>query len=446
MDDSAGDRHGFARANPPVRLVIVALVFAVGAIISRLLLASAPARLSIDLAQPIPVVTWWGGDGAVFVAIALAAVALAFIPYAASLRRVLLPFRAVAIASALALVAVLFWLPLFSSDVYAYAAYGEMARNGLNPYVHQPLPQSNAIFRDAMWQWSGALPICVYGGTFVAIASAVVSATQHLGTTAQLDVFRILSCLAFLIAVYALSRCGTEDDRQRARFATLFAALNPVALWAAAEGHNDTLMLAVALAGVALYRRHPPLGAFIAMLAGTIKLPGLLAGGTLAIQSIIAPRDWRTPISAAAALVLVAALSLPLFYGATHDLAPSGHYAPLASVQSLHPILAVVVALAIMLRVRSAVSTVDRLATLALAGWLAIPNPYPWYGLWLLPLGAWATDRRIALAVVTVSAAAMLRYIPDAVGIPNTPEAIALGLAALFAYAPLAGRAIIVRS
>lgn len=429
-----------------MRLLIVAFVFGAGALVSRFLLASAPVRLSIDLAQPIPVVTWWGADAIAFVAVTFATVALAFTPYALSLRSAVPSVRTITMASGFALLAALFWLPMFSSDVYAYAAYGEMARTGINPYAHQPLPQSNELFRAAMWQWSGTLPICVYGAAFVAIADALVTLTQHLGAAAQLNAFRVLSCVAFLLSVYALSRCGAAADRRRAQFSALFLALNPVALWAAAEGHNDTLMLAVALAGVALYRRYPPIGAFVAMLAGTIKLPGLLAGSTLAIQSIIAPRDWRTPISAAAALALVAALSLPLIYGATHDLAPRGHYAPLASVQSLHPILALIVGIAVLLRVRGAISTVDRLAALALAGWLAIPNPYPWYGLWLLPLGAWATDRRIAYAVLAVCAAAMLRYIPDAAGIPSPSGAIVLGLAALLAYAPLAGRAIIVRS
>jgi hypothetical protein len=429
-----------------VRLIAVAIVFAGGTIVSRLLLASAPARLSIDLAQPIPVVTWWASAAVPFVITAFATVAVALVPYLLSLRRATPSIREIAIGAALALFALLFWLPLFSSDVYAYAAYGEMLRSGINPYVHQHLPQSNALFRDAMWQWSGSLPVCVYGGAFVAIAAAIVTIAQPLGIVLQLHAFRFVSCVAFLVATYALSRCGSRDDAERGRFAALFLALNPVALWAAAEGHNDTLMLALALCGVALFRRKPAAGAFVATLAGAIKSPGILAGGVLAIQSIVTRRDWSTATSAVAALALVTVLSLPLVYGATHDLAPHGHYAPFASVQSLHPAVAVLLAIAIVLRARRATTHIDRLTTLALAAWLLIPNPYPWYALWLLPLGAWTTDRRIAATILAVTAAAMLRYIPDAVGIPDEPATLVLGLAALLAYTPLAGRAIIVRS
>ncbi len=429
-----------------MRLILVAVIFAVGAIVSRVLLASAPARFVIDLAQPIPVVTWWGDAGSFFVLVLLVTIAAASIPYAWSLRRDAPAVRDVAIASAVTLIAALFWLPLFSSDVYAYAAYGEMARLGINPYVHSALPANDPLLRAALWQWTGTLPICVYGSLFVSIAKFVVLATRHLSVALQLNAFRIVSSAAFLCSVVLLSMCGISTDARRARQAALFFALNPVAIWAAAEGHNDTWMLALVLAGFALYRTNSAAGAFVAMLAGAIKIPGLLAGGTLALTGFVQRRDWRTLAGAVLGLAIVLAASLPLIYGTARDLAPHGHYAPFASVQSLHPLLALAIAIGVALLVPSATSIVDRAALLALATWLAIPNPYPWYALWLLPLAAWTSDRRVTLTIALVSAAAMLRYAPDAIALPDAAATAILGIAAVLAYTPLLRRGIIVRS
>jgi hypothetical protein len=321
-----------------------------------------------------------------------------------------------------------------------------MARLGIDPYAHTQLPNTNELFASATWQWSGSLPICVYGTLFVAIAKAVVTLTQPFGATLQLDAFRVLASAAFLVSIYLISRCGLPGDERRAQRAALFLGLNPIALWAVAEGHNDALMLALVLAGVALYRRNAALGTFVTILAAAIKIPALLAGVALALRALLQHRDWRPIAAAALAIGLVLVTSLPLLAGTMKDLAPHGHYAPFASVQSLHPALALIVAIAVLFRARYAKTDVDFFALVALAGWLFIPNPYPWYALWLVPLGAWATDRHIALTIALVSAAALLRYVPDAVAIPSGAAALVLGLTALFSYAPLLRRGIIVRS
>ena len=46
---------------------------------------------------------------------------------------------------------------------YAYAAYGELLRDGANPYAHQLLPQGIPIFDAAIVQWGNPPPVCVYG-------------------------------------------------------------------------------------------------------------------------------------------------------------------------------------------------------------------------------------------------------------------------------------------
>jgi alpha-1,6-mannosyltransferase len=425
-----------------------ALVFTVGALICRLLLSHVPARFTIDMQQPMPVVTWWGSTGATFIAVLFATLALAAVPYARMLRSPAMRSARLLAASACALAFGLFWLPLFSSDVYAYAAYGEMVRVGVNPYARVTLPGNDVLITAAQWQWSGSLPVCVYGVAFVAIAAAIVGALHALEPAAQLQAFRVLSCASFLLCAYLLARTGrnAESDRDRGRGAALFFALNPVAVWSAIEGHNDTLMLAVTLAGVALYRRHAFAGALVATLGGAIKLPAVISGAALALPDIVQNRRRFPLFGVLAGALLVALASVPIIAGTTTDLAPHGHYAPLASVQSLHPLLAVALAIAALWRIRTAASVVDRYCLLALTAWLAIPNPYPWYALWLLPLAAWTTDRRIALTTLAVTSCAMLRYIPDATALPNPITHVALGLADLLAYTPLLRRDIIGRS
>jgi hypothetical protein len=80
---------------------------------------------------------------------------------------------------------------------------------------------------------------------------------------------------------------------------------------------------------------------------------------------------------------------------------------------------------------------IDRWCMLALAAWITIPNPYPWYALWMLPLAAFARDRRVIVTTLTVTSAALLRYLPDAAAVPTGAESLALGALALSAYAPL---------
>lgn len=420
----------------------VAVIFFVGAIVSRLWLIHAPANLSIDLAQPLVVATWWGAFGAQLLVILYLTLALAFAAYLRALRA---PpsLRTTVIISAFALAAGLFWQPIFSSDIYAYAAYGEMALRGINPYSHATM-LGDPFVVAAQWQWSGNLPVCVYGEAFVLIASALVALTKSFGVAATLYGFRIASCCAFLACALLLRQVGGARDDERGRRAAMFLALNPVAIWSACEGHNDTWMLALVLGGMVLYRRHPVLGAALSVVSGAIKVPGMAPGAAVALLQWISSRRWQPLLGAFVGLVVVAFASAPIAVALTTN-ASHGHYQPFVSVQSLSPVLAIVLALALLLRARAATTPVDRFCLFVLAGWLAIPNPYPWYSLWLLPLAAWTTDRRIATAALLVTAVAMLRYIPDSVGTPSEAAAILLGLAALGAYAPLFDRAIISR-
>ena len=87
-------------------------------------------------AQPLVVVTEWGARGAEFLGLLLLALGVAALLYRYVLARSRPPPLAATTAIAAAgLLAALLSPVLFSSDVYAYAAYGELARLGADPYA-----------------------------------------------------------------------------------------------------------------------------------------------------------------------------------------------------------------------------------------------------------------------------------------------------------------------
>lgn len=408
----------------------LALIIAGGAILSRVVLVHAPARFTVDLAQPLPVATNWGVYGAYVWVVLAATLGAAFIVYGLQLRTPLSIARTLVVSS-LALLAGLWWLPLLSSDVYAYAAYGEMARLGLDPYQHHAA-SGDVLIAAANWQWRPVLvPICVYGETFVALARLLVTALHGFGAVAVLTSFRILSCAALVLCGYLAGLLGGTR-------AATFIACNPVAIFAAIEGHNDTLMAAAVLLGIVVVRRAPAIGATIVALAASIKLPALAASAALALDRIFERRDARAILGGTlVGWAILAAASRALIAGVRSDLAPHGQYTAYASIQELGIPIAALAALFVLSRVRAMTTPIDRWCMLALAAWIAIPNPYPWYALWMLPLAAFARDRRVTATALTVTSAALLRYLPDAAAVPTGAASLALGALALTAYVPL---------
>jgi hypothetical protein len=345
------------------------------------------------------------------------------------------PFGLSAVLLAAALGTVIAWLApvLFSSDVYAYAAYGEMARIGLNPYSRAP-QSSDAILRAAQAQWVTAFPICVYGPAFVAFARTLVTLFAPLGMLAVLDAFRATASLAFLLCIPLAYAAFPGDRGTRLRSAATIG-LNPVLIWCAAEGHNDASALAIVLAGFALARRRwAGLGGALAALSALVKPPGAAAAIAFAVV------DRRARVGVAAGIIAAAAFSLPLLRGVAHDLAPHGAYTPQVSLQAafapLSPVLAWIVAatVAAILAIRGIALCRRQMKEgwiwLGLAAWVLVPNPYPWYGTWLVALAALEPRSRAAGAAMLLSLVALLRYIPDAVATPSPALSAALGVLA----------------
>jgi alpha-1,6-mannosyltransferase len=385
--------------------------------------------------EPLVVVTTWGAHGAAYLAALFIIIAVAGIAYARVLARTdRLTVTTLGAIVALAL-AVAWCAPaLFSSDIYAYAAYGELARIGLNPYAHAPLLRSDTLIADAAWQWGGIFPVCVYGPAFVALAESIVALLAPFGTLVQLQGVRAIASAAFLLCVPLAYGAFSSDQSTRVRAAATIG-LNPIAIWCAAEGHNDALALAIVLAGFIVAKRSGvALGAGIVALSALIKLPGLFAAAAFAFA------DRRARIGAAAGIVLAAMLSMPLLVGLATQLAPRGQYSPQASLQAVLAPLGTLPALVAAVAVGAALFIgglsllrrhhVEGWIYFGLAAWVLVPNPYPWYSLWLVALAALAPASRGAAVALALSFTSLLRYVPDAVAPLSPPASVLLGIAA----------------
>jgi len=422
----------------------VPLAFAAGAVAARLLLHAAPPPRHIDLAQPLVVVTAWGPYGLGFVLIFALAIALATLALVVTLgltreRGAGLSLPATLVVATFALAAIFAWPVVFSSDVYAYAAYGHTVVHGGDPYLPVARAHHDAFVDAARWQWGGtSFPPCVYGPAFVGIAAlGVLAAGDRLEPS--LWIMRIVASLAFLGSI-ALLHVSLRGKRYR-RFAIAAYGLNPVALWSVAEGHNDALLVLVAFAAFAFLRRSAARasGALFG-LAPLLKIIGA-AAGPLALVWLWGKRDVRSgrfAIGLMVGLVVAAALVLPLQLKLLGAFAGHARYAPQFSFQSLVgivPALVVVVAAALTGFRALARGDENGALWLAIAGWLAIPNPYPWYALWLLPVAVAFPPSRTTTALWAATIFAGLRYLPEAFG--NMPH-LASAILTLALLAPIA--------
>ncbi len=431
----------------PAALACVPASFAAGAVAARAVLAHATPAIATDLAQPLVVVTAWHGLGAwmwaVLAATVAAAAAAALVALAELRRGTPCALAAIVAAAAAALACALAWPAVFSSDVYAYAAYGDLAARGLDPYARVPAPAGSALAAAAAWQWGGATPACVYGPAFVGFARLLVVAGAQLGTAATLLLFRLVSCVAFLAAAAFLYAAlpGGRAARTRRLTAAAAVALNPVALWCVAEGHNDALMLAVALAGAAFVRGGAVLlGGTTIALSSLVKAPGILVGAAVALAPGAPARMRRLAAGLAAGAAVVALAGVPAAVRSLGNIGRHGHYQPQYSLQalgvlgwrSLEPSHALAAGAAIALALCAVAATAgiaalrardaSTAAWFAIVVWLALPNPYPWYALWVLPVAALALDQPPFAALWAATISIVVRYLPDAFGSPSPDQ------------------------
>ena len=150
---------------------------------------------------------------------------------------------------------------------------------GANPYLHGP----SAIGLDPVYPFIGAKWVStptVYGPVFTVLSYTLASASIAASALAY-KAIAALSSLAIVAIVWNTARLRGVDPVK----AAALVGLNPlVVVYGVGGGHNDMLMLALAVAGIALRSASRParagsivIGAGVKLTAG-LFLPFTLAG------------------------------------------------------------------------------------------------------------------------------------------------------------------------
>ena len=165
--------------------------------------------------------------------------------------------------------------PLFSRDVYTYAAQGEMMSHHINPYSYGPEVLGATPFNemaDAVWSGTES----PYGPTFLSVDGLLDQASGH-QILPDLVLLRLLEVAGIAMVVAAtptLARALKHDPAH----AVLIGAGSPLVLLSLIGGaHNDALMVGLLMAGLAVAKRFGTVpGVILCALAAGVKSPALL--------------------------------------------------------------------------------------------------------------------------------------------------------------------------
>jgi hypothetical protein len=201
--------------------------------------------------------------------------------------------------------------PVFSRDVYSYAAQGEMVQRGLNPYVRTPSALGGGRFLDLvdpLWRHTPA----PYGPAWERLSGAIVTLSHHEVWLAAAG-FRLVALAGLGLIAWAVSSLARSIGRPES-VAFALAALNPVVLLVLVGGaHNDALMLGLLVAGCALARRdHAFAGLVLCAFAAQVKLPALIGAVFIGWWWSDATGSWRqrAPRVVAAVAIVVALMGV----------------------------------------------------------------------------------------------------------------------------------------
>lgn len=197
--------------------------------------------------------------------------------------------------------------PIFSRDVYSYAAQGEMVTRHMNPYLYGPFQLGNNAFSapvDPLW---GNTP-APYGPLFLQIDGFFARITFH-NELATIVLLRLLSLAGVILIAVCIPRLAKIYHRDGAELFTL-TVLNPVViLYLIGGAHNDALMLGLLVAGFTLAKeKRPVLGIVVCALATAIKAPaaiGIIYIGWGWLGTAAPKRDRIRPVITAGLLSLV---------------------------------------------------------------------------------------------------------------------------------------------
>ncbi len=202
------------------------------------------------------------------------------------------PIRQLAYMLALWLVPLMAVAPLFSRDVFSYAAQGEMMSHHINPYHYGPGTLGSGPYVsgvDPLWINTAA----PYGPLFLMLAGWSASLSLHHALVTVL-LLRLQSVAGVALIAYCIPKLARSFGRDPGP-AFVLAVLNPLTLLALVGGaHNDAIMVGLLLAGVTAARsRHPGWGVVLCALAAAIKVPAAMGIVYVAWEWAGPSADWR---------------------------------------------------------------------------------------------------------------------------------------------------------
>jgi hypothetical protein len=161
--------------------------------------------------------------------------------------------------------------PMFSKDVYSYAAQGWLVQQGHDPYFWGPAAVPGPFLPDVGGNWIHTP--APYGPVFLVLARWMVGlGGGHVVPTVLL--LRVLALLGVLLLVRYVPRLAVHCGVAPAR-ALWLGVLNPLVLLHFVSGaHNDALLIGLVVAGLVLaLDGRPALGVIACALGVLVKAP-----------------------------------------------------------------------------------------------------------------------------------------------------------------------------
>ncbi len=165
--------------------------------------------------------------------------------------------------------------PMFSRDVFSYAAQGEMTGYHLSPYILGPFSLGSSPYVspvDPLW---GNAP-APYGPLFLFLDGSIDRITLHnqLATVVGLRLLEVIAVAMIGYGIVLLARAMNRDPGE----AFVLSAMNPLVLLTLIGGaHNDAIMTGFLVIGIGLAVKKRPIWAlFFVSCAAAIKAPAAL--------------------------------------------------------------------------------------------------------------------------------------------------------------------------
>jgi hypothetical protein len=200
--------------------------------------------------------------------------------------------------------------PIFSRDVFSYAAQGEMVSHHINPYNYGPFtlgagPYVNPV--DSLWLNAPA----PYGPLFLMIDGFFATASFH-NALVTVIFLRLLAVAGVALIAWCIPKLARAYGREPGPI-LLLTALNPlVLLTLVGSAHNDAIMVGLLLCGIAAAKyKHPVWGVVLVALAAAIKAPAGLGVLYIGWEWLGTGVPWRQRVRPVltAALITVGVLA-----------------------------------------------------------------------------------------------------------------------------------------